>query len=119
LKPTASILITFALLSLLAGCGEDLSKKSDAELGLNAQQARGRRVFQSRCAVCHSAYSSSSSKGPAMKGLYRKEYLPSGLVANDRFVEQSIIQGRRMMPAMGDSLDQQQLADLIAYLHTL
>jgi mono/diheme cytochrome c family protein len=40
-------------------------------------------------------------------------------VANDRFVEQSIIQGRRMMPAMGDSLDQQQLADLIAYLHTL
>ena len=107
------------LLGLLTGCGEDLSKKTDAELGLNAQQASGRRVFQVQCAACHSAYSSSSSKGPTMKGLYRKQYLPSGLLANDRFVEESFVRGRRMMPALGSVMSQQDVADVIAYLHTL
>jgi mono/diheme cytochrome c family protein len=119
LRQKASILITFALLAVLAGCGEDLSKKTDAELGLNEQQARGRRAYQVHCAACHAAYTSSSSKGPTMKGLYRKQYLPSGLVANDRFVEESFVRGRRMMPALGGAMSQQDVADVIAYLHTL
>jgi mono/diheme cytochrome c family protein len=54
-----------------------------------------------------------------MKGLYRKQYLPSGLVANDRFVEESIVRGRRMMPALGGAMSQQDVADVVAYLHTL
>lgn len=111
----AGLLAVFALW----GCGEDLSKKTDAELGLNEQQARGRRAFQVYCANCHSAYTTSSSKGPTMKGLYRNKYLPSGLVANDRFVEESFVRGRRMMPALGGSMSQQDVADVMAYLHTL
>src|SRR2546421_8272649 len=47
--------------------------QTDAELGLNVQQARGRRVFQVYCAVCHSAYSSKPLKGPSMMGLYKKQ----------------------------------------------
>jgi mono/diheme cytochrome c family protein len=86
---------------------------------LNAHQAGGRRVFEQYCAACHYAYSSSGSKGPSLKKLYRKEFLPSGLPANDRFVEQTIVGGRGMMPAMGPSLTDQQLEDLVAYLHTL
>jgi mono/diheme cytochrome c family protein len=54
-----------------------------------------------------------------MKGVFQKEYLPSGLVANDRFVQQTIVRGRNMMPPMGNSLSQQQVDDVIAYLHTL
>ena len=54
-----------------------------------------------------------------MEGLYKKEYLPSGLLANDRFVEQTIVQGRKMMPAMGTSLTPEEAQDVIAYLHTL
>jgi uncharacterized protein YneF (UPF0154 family) len=51
--------------------------------------------------------------------VFQKEYLPSGLVANDRLVEQTIIRGRNMIPPMGNSLSQQQVEDVIAYLHTL
>jgi len=102
----------------VAGCG-DPAPKSDAELGLNAQQASGRRVFDHYCAACHNAYSSSGSKGPSLKGLYKKQFLPSGLPANDRFVDETIVNGRGMMPPQGDALDQQQLDDLVAYLHTL
>jgi mono/diheme cytochrome c family protein len=118
LRSSAIILSGTALLILAAGCGEP-PPKTDAELGLNAQQAGGRRVFEQYCAACHYAYSSSGSKGPSLKKLYRKEFLPSGLPANDRFVEQTIVGGRGMMPAMGPSLTDQQLEDLVAYLHTL
>jgi len=106
-----------ALLSV-AGCGEP-APKTDAELGLNAQQASGRRVFERNCAACHNAYSSSGSKGPSLKKLYRKQYLPSGLPANDRFVEQTIVNGRGMMPGEGMALTDQELDNLMAYLHTL
>lgn len=119
MKRNASILIALLLLWLPSGCGKDPEQQTDVELGLNPQQIQGRRVYKVQCAQCHSAYSSRSRKGPGLQGLYKREYLPSGLLANDQFVEQCIIHGRKMMPAFGNSLTQQQLDDLMAYLHTL
>jgi mono/diheme cytochrome c family protein len=103
---------------LLAGCGND-GPKTDAELGLNAQQAAGRRVFDQTCGPCHLAYSSSGAKGPGLKGLFKKQSLPSGLPVNDQFVERTIIGGRGMMPPFGSSLTQDDVTALMAYLHTL
>jgi mono/diheme cytochrome c family protein len=119
---TASIptfLLVLAVLTLMAGCEPDRSRMSDSELGLNDQQAQGRHVFAIACVNCHPAYSSRGNKGPGLKDLYRKAYLPSGLTATDEHVEQSIVRGRNMMPAFGERLNQQQIEDLIAYLHTL
>ncbi|HVB34003.1 MAG TPA: c-type cytochrome [Patescibacteria group bacterium] len=118
MKRFLSILPAGIFLFFLAGCGK-APPKTNAELRLNAQQARGRRIFQMRCASCHHAYSSSGSMGPSLHKLFRRRYLPSGLPANDRFVEGTIVNGRGMMPAAGGDLTEQQLADLLAYLHTL
>ena len=107
------------VMMLMAGCEQDRSKMSDAELGLNDQQARGRRVFNLYCQVCHPAYSTRGNNGPGLEGLYKKEYLPSGMTATDEHVEQTIARGRNMMPRFSDQLDRQQIDDLIAYLHTL
>lgn len=112
-----SILASAVFLTVLAGCGKDLDQQTDAELGLNAQQAQGRHVYKMYCAQCHSAYTARGMKGPSLRGLYKKQYLPSGLLANDQFVEQAIVHGRKMMPAT--SLTQQQLEDLMVYLHSL
>lgn len=57
--------------------------------------------------------------GPGLFGLYRQKYLPSGAPANDERVTATILHGRTMMPAFGNELDEQQLQDLLAYLHTL
>jgi mono/diheme cytochrome c family protein len=111
--------LALAILTFTAGCEPDRSSLSDAELGLNTQQAQGRRVFAIACINCHPAYSSRGNKGPGLKDLYKKEYLPSGLTASDEHVEQSIVRGRNMMPAFGERLTPQQINDLIAYLHTL
>src|SRR5215467_1393700 len=112
-------LVALVLLAVFAGCGPDRSKMSDAELGLNAQQARGRRVYNLYCLSCHPAYSSHGDKGPGLKNLYKKPYLPSGLTATDEHVTQSIVQGRNMMPRFGDQLSLQEVQDLIAYMRTL
>ena len=59
-------------------------------------------------------------KGPGLKGVFKREYLSeSGLPANDDRVGEIIRLGRSKMPAYGQVLDQQQIQDLLAYMHTL
>jgi mono/diheme cytochrome c family protein len=108
-----------AALLLLTACDAE-RRKSDAELGLNPQQAAGRRVYDRHCDQCHEPYSTRGKKGPGLKGIFKKEYLSeSGLPANDDRVGEIIRFGRSKMPGFGQTLDQQQVQDLLAYLHTL
>lgn len=110
---------TLAAIFLLAGCNAEL-RKSDAELGLNEQQSAGRRIYDRQCDQCHEPYSTSGKKGPGFKGIFKKQYLSeSGLPANDERVGEIIKFGRSKMPAFGQTLDQQQIQDLLAYMHTL
>lgn len=102
----------------LIGC-QAQRRKSDAELGLNPQQAAGRRVFDYYCARCHEAYSSGGLQGPSLEHMFKKDYLPSGLPANDARVTEVIQYGKSKMPSFGNVLTQQQIKDLLAYLHTL
>lgn len=106
------------LMSCLFGCGWQ-RRKSDQELGLNPQQARGRRVFDQQCSRCHDAYSSWSWNGPSLQHVLKKPYLPSGIPANDERVRELVVLGKTKMPSFGKVLDDQQLDDLLAYLHTL
>ena len=106
-------------LLLCSGC-EVERRKSDTELGLNAQQAAGRRVYDEHCDRCHEPYSPHGKNGPGLKGVFKKEYLPlSGLPANDDRVGEIVRFGRSKMPAFGQALDQQQVQDLLVYMHTL
>jgi mono/diheme cytochrome c family protein len=86
---------------------------------LNAQQARGHAVFQARCALCHYDRKDASLHGPALIGVFKKPYLPSGAPANDERVTDTVMHGRALMPALGNTMDQQDMDDLLAYLHTL
>jgi mono/diheme cytochrome c family protein len=54
-----------------------------------------------------------------LKKVLKKQYLPSGLTATDEHAMQSITRGRGMMPRFGGQLDDEELQDLLAYLHTL
>ena len=104
---------------LLQGCNAEL-RKSDAELGLNEQQSAGRRIYDRHCDQCHEPYSTSGKKGPGFKGIFKKQYLSeSGLPANDERVGEIIKFGRSKMPGFGQTLDQQQIQDLLVYMHTL
>jgi mono/diheme cytochrome c family protein len=120
LKFFASCLCAGALSLLsLAGC-EVQRRKTDAELGLNPQQIAGRRIYDNYCDRCHAPYSSRGRQGPSMKGVFQKKYLPmSGMPANDDRVTDIVRLGRNKMPGYAQVLTQQQITDLLAYLHTL
>jgi len=108
------------LVSLLFSACDVQRRKSDAELGLNPQQIAGRRIYDNYCDRCHAPYSSRGRQGPSMKGVFRRQYLPmSGMPANDDRVTDVIRLGRNKMPGYAQALSQQQINDLLAYLHTL
>jgi mono/diheme cytochrome c family protein len=113
--------LILAAVLLLVCCGCDVQRrKSDAELGLNAQQAAGRRLYDQYCDRCHEPYSSRDKKGRSLQGVFKKQFLSvSGMPANDERVSEMIVTGRNMMPAFGQVMSQSQVQDLLAYLHTL
>jgi mono/diheme cytochrome c family protein len=86
---------------------------------LTPEEARGRAVFVSACARCHNAYETQALHGPSLYGVFRKPYLPSGAPARDDRVTEVVLHGRNLMPPAGGSLTEQQLQDLLRYLHTL
>jgi mono/diheme cytochrome c family protein len=113
----SALLCLFALVAAL-GCQVE-RQKSDAELGLNATQAMGRNVFDANCARCHEPYSSRGLHGPSLHNLYKKQYLPSGMPANDERITAVIVRGRVKMPGFGNALSDAQIYTLLAYLKTL
>jgi cytochrome c2 len=107
------------LLLSLTAC-EVERRRSDAELGLNPQQVSGRHIYDQYCDRCHAAYSSKDRKGPSLKGVFKRDYLSvSGMPANDDRVGDIIRMGRNKMEGFGQLLTQEQINDLLAYLHTL
>jgi mono/diheme cytochrome c family protein len=112
-------LLSTAALALLTGCDVE-RRKSDVELGLNSQQAAGRKLYDNHCDRCHEPYSTRGKKGPGLKGVFKNQYLPlSGLPANDERVTDIVKYGRAKMEGFGQVMTDQQIKDLIAYLHTL
>jgi mono/diheme cytochrome c family protein len=95
-------------------------RKSDAELGLNPQQATGRKIYDNYCDRCHRPYSTKGKKGPGLKGVFQNKYLPqTGLPANGERVTDIIRNGRPDMPGYSQVLSSQDIQDLLAYMHTL
>ena len=113
-----ALLFCTLILSTISGCKPALPVPK-ALSDLTPQEADGYQLFQTRCAGCHYANTGKSLHGPGLHGLYKKRYLPSGAPANDDRVRSVIRHGRNLMPAFGNNLDDQQLDDLLAYLHTL
>ncbi|MFZ0296655.1 MAG: cytochrome c [Candidatus Sulfotelmatobacter sp.] len=119
LRWIALAIATLLVLAALTGCDIE-RRKSDAELGLNAQQAAGRKIYDNYCDRCHRPYSTKGKKGPGLKGIFRNKYLPqTGLPANDDRVTDIIRNGRPDMPGYSQVMSAQEIQDLLAYLHTL
>lgn len=115
---TPAIAALFTIL-VLTGCDVE-RRKSDAELGLNPQQASGRKIYDNYCDRCHRPYSTKGKKGPGLKGVFQNKYLPqTGLPANDERVTDIIRNGRPDMPGYSQVLSSQDIQDLLAYMHAL
>jgi mono/diheme cytochrome c family protein len=82
-----------------------------------AQEARGAAVYQANCARCHYPTTTAGLHGPGLQAITKVKAMPSGAPPTDERISAVILHGRQMMPAV--PLDDDQLRDLLAYLHTL
>ena len=107
--------VAACLALVLAGCKPLPPSKPASEW--TPQEARGAAVFQRDCARCHYPTSTRGLNGPGLQALTKLKAMPSGAPPTDERLSSVILHGRGMMPAT--QLDDQQLQDLLAYLHTL
>jgi mono/diheme cytochrome c family protein len=107
--------LSSAFLLLTSGCDQ-----SSSRLGrpLTSNELRGKKLVVTNCRKCHQSDSGLATQGPPLEGMFDKQFLPSGAPANDERVQNVIQYGRRSMPAFGQVLDDSQVRDIIAYLHT-
>ncbi|MDR3737436.1 MAG: cytochrome c [Terracidiphilus sp.] len=100
---------------VLTGCTPLPPSKPASEW--TAEEARGAAVYQAKCARCHYPTNRHSLHGPGLQALTKVKAMPSGAPPTDERMSVVILHGRGMMPTT--ALDDQQLSDLLAYLHTL
>jgi mono/diheme cytochrome c family protein len=106
-----SIGLAFGLSIVLPGC------RSVAEL--TPQQAEGKHLYEVRCAHCHRDNDLALKKVPPdLHGLFNHQTLPSGIAATDAAVAHNVLAGRGLMPGFAGRFNDEQLAALLAYLHT-
>ncbi|MDR3751726.1 MAG: cytochrome c [Terracidiphilus sp.] len=95
----------------LAGC--------HTQPALTGQEAAGKHLYQVRCAHCHEENDLALKKVPPdLRGLFRRATLPSGTPANDEQIRRVVLGGKGMMPAFTGRFTEEQMAALLAYLHT-
>ena len=81
------------------------------------EEARGALVYRQDCARCHRPNDTRSLHGPGLQALTKVKAMPSGAPPTDERLTSVILHGRNMMPAA--QLTDEQLSDLLTYLHTL
>ena len=111
------VLLTATAAATLIGCRSTPPPTPLADL--NPQQQSGHAIFQANCAVCHYDRQRGDLHGPSLLGVFKRPALPSGAAATDERVTATIVHGRNNMPALGNKLSQEDIDDVLAYLHTL
>ena len=118
-RPIAALLIVLsaAVLALsMAGCRNLPPSKPEALWTM--EEARGAAVFQQKCAKCHYPTTTKPLHGPGLQAITKVKAMPSGQPPTDERLTAVILHGRNMMnPTTG--LTDDQLSDLLAYLHCL
>ena len=86
---------------------------------LTPQQAEGKHLYAGRGAHCHEENDLNLKKVPPdLHGIFKHAALPSGAPATDAEVRRLVLTGKGMMPAFAGRFTEEQMSDLLAYLHT-
>ena len=109
--------IAIGLAGVLPAVGCRSLPASKPEALWTMEEARGAQVYRQKCARCHHPTTTRPLNGPGLQALTKVRAMPSGAPPTDERLTQVILHGRNNMPAT--QLTDDQLRDLLAYLHTL
>ena len=111
-----------ALGILIAGAGlaQTKDKKAAAPAKDTAAVARGKEVFQQKCAVCHNDTSDAKKIGPGLKGISKRgTFTVNNNKVTDENLKTWIENGDSLMPPFKDVIEDNQIKDVIAYVKSL
>jgi len=95
----------------IAGC--------HAPPALTSEQAAGKHLYEVRCAHCHEDNDLALKKVPPdLHGVFDRKTLPSGIPTTDAAVRANVLSGKGLMPGFAGRFTDEQMAALLAYLHT-
>jgi cytochrome c2 len=96
------------------------SFKYAASPGAAGSAARGKEVFEKKCAMCHFADSDAKKIGPGLKGISkRKTFTVNGNKVTTESLTNWIENGDSLMPPFKDVLEAPEIKDVVAYVKTL
>ena len=82
--------------------------------------ARGKEVFEKKCAICHYADNDQKKIGPGLKGISKRgTFTVNGTKVTTQSLTTWIENGDSLMPPMKDTLESAQIKDVVAYVKTL
>ena len=82
--------------------------------------ARGKEVFEQKCAMCHFADSDQKKIGPGLKGISKRgTFTVNGNKVTTQSLTTWIENGDSLMPGMKETLEPGQIKDVVAYVKTL
>lgn len=114
-RPLLGLIACCAALAAIAGCRSLPPSKPASEW--TREEARGAELFHQACAKCHYPTSTHGLHGPGLQAITKIKAMPSGAPPTDERLTAAILHGHGTMPAT--ALDDRQMHDLLAYLHTL
>jgi mono/diheme cytochrome c family protein len=86
---------------------------------LTPQETAGKSLYLGRCAHCHEENDLALKKiPPDLHSVFSRTTLPSGAPATDAEVRRMVLAGKGMMPAFTGRFTDEQMDELVAYLHT-
>jgi cytochrome c len=98
---------------------QDAPKKSASHVA-GGSAAKGKQVFEQKCAMCHFADSDQKKIGPGLKGISKRgTFSVNGNKVTTESLTKWIENGDSQMPGMKDSLEPAQIKDVVAYVKTL
>lgn len=85
-----------------------------------AAAARGKEVFEKKCAVCHYADSDAKKIGPGLKDISKRgTFTVNNNKVTDENLKTWIENGDSLMPPFKEVLEPAQIKDVVAYVKTL
>jgi mono/diheme cytochrome c family protein len=88
--------------------------------GPSREEVAGRALYQLHCSQCHdNPPRYLLTRPPKLDKIFAAQTLPSGAAATDEEVRRTIVEGLRTMPAFKGRLREDEIRDLMAFLHTL
>jgi len=115
---TAALAVAGAVFAQDPPAAKKSAKKSSNDDA--AAVARGKEIFEKKCAICHYAETDQKKIGPGLKGLSKRgTFTVNNNKVTDETLKTWIENGDTLMPPFKDVLDPAQIKDVIAYVKTL